>query len=259
MFKLLTILVLTIAINFTSFGGVKLEYINYEGDDKTESTTNVVIMTDSEMLIENNTSEGNVTMIYNSELDNITIVNHTNKQYMKFSKKKLESLKKQISGYMDQLKQQFANLPDAQRKQMEKMMEQQMGGMSTIEYSISNTGNSKNINGWSTTKYELKADGSTTSEIWATSFTELEVDENDLKVMKDFTKFSATMLDAIPNAQKDPFSAIYDEFEGLPVMTKNIKTNSITELTSVEEYYNEVEYEIPNDYTEQSIDLPNRR
>lgn len=258
MFKLLTIFVLTIAINFTSFAGVKLEYINYEGNDKSDATTNVVILTDTEMLIENNSSEGNVTMVYNSELDNITIVNHTNKQYMKFSKEKLESMKKQISGYMDQIKQQLANLPDAQRKQMEKMMEQQMGGPLSTEYTISNTGNSKNINGWNTTKYELKADGSTTSEIWATSFSELDVNSNDLKIMKDFTQFSATMLDAIPNAKKDPFSAIYDEFEGLPVMTKNIKTNSVSELTSVENYSNDIEFEIPNDYTEQSLNLPNR-
>jgi hypothetical protein len=259
MFKLLTVFVLTIAISATTLAGIKLEYNYYDNNDKFDATTNIVIMTETEMLIENNTTEGRVTMFYNAEIDNITVVNHTNKQYMKFSKKKLESLKKQITGYMDQVKQQLANLPDAQRKQMEKMMEQQMGGISTTEYTVSKTGNSENINGWSTTKYELKADGSKNSEIWATDFNQLDINENDFNIMKKFSEFTATMLDAIPNTQKDPFSAIYDEFKGLPVRTVNIKTNSVSELSRVEQYGDEIDLVIPSDYTEQSLDLPNRR
>lgn len=259
MFKTTTYFIITIAFTLTSLAGVKLEYNHYEGGDKSKKEKNRVIMTENEMLIENNSSEGKVTMIYNSEADKITIVSHSNEMYMVINKKKLESMKKQISSMMDQVKQQLANLPDAQRKQMEKMYEKQMGGMTKVEYSISKTGNAKKINGWNTSKYELKADGVVTSEIWASDFSEIGIDEKDFVIMKDFSAFSTSMLDALPNATKDPFSAIYDEFKGVPVKTIQKTTNTITELTNVENHIGSINYKIPDGYTEQSGNIPGNR
>lgn len=259
MLKTMTYFVLTIAFTIASFSGVKLEYNYYEGGDESNSSVNSVIMTSNEMLLENNSSDGKVTMLYNSDADKITVVMHSTEMYMILTKKKLESLKKQLNGYMDQMKQQLANLPDAQRQQMEKMIEQQMGGMSKTEYTVSKTGNSQKINGWNTDKYEFKADGSITSEIWATDFSELGINENDFAIMKNFSAFSSSMLDGLPNTKKDPFSAIYEEFKGLPVKTIHKTTNSITELSKVENYDGKVNFTIPEGYTEQSMNMPGNR
>ena len=105
----------------------------------------------------------------------------------------------------------------------------------------------------------MKSDGELNSEIWAASFSELNITKNDFLVMEKFVKFTEKMLESVPKAQKDPFSAVYSEMQGLPVKTISANDKHVTELVSISDYSaSESDFEIPSDYNEQNLGMTGR-
>ena len=253
--------ILTILITFLMFlsvsnADIKLEFSTYEKGNSGDSETSIAIFTSNKMKIESRSNDGFVTVLFDGQKDKMIILNHEEKNYMVFTKELINNLSKQVSGMMEQMKQQFANLPDAQRKQMEKMMESQLGSMK-ISYTVDNTGETKKINNWNTTKYNLKANEDLKSEIWAAPYSTLGVSKSDISILGKFSNFSAELLKAVPSAQKDSFSAIYDEIQGLPVMSINSTNNNINELKSISQFTSKLsDFEIPSDYNEKKIPMP---
>lgn len=249
---LTTLVVLIIAVNIT-FADVKLEFKNYENGKESESEIHTAIFTPDMLIIDSKSSEGNVTMVYNSAKEKLIMIMHKEESYMVLNKDMIANLNKQMTGMMEQMKQQFASLPDEQRKQMEKLMGAKMGSLN-VKYTITNTGEKKKINQWNTTKYNLKANDDLKSEIWATPFTLVGIKEADMAVMKSFSQFMTDMLKSVPKTQKDPFSAVYDEIKGIPVKTINSSDNTVSELVSVKDYSaTESDFAVPSGYTEQKL------
>ncbi|MFA7325539.1 MAG: hypothetical protein WC121_02675 [Candidatus Kapaibacterium sp.] len=247
-----TLAMIIIAFNF-SLADVKLEFKNYDIGNEAESELNTAIFTPNILKIDSKNKNGKVTIIYNAAKEKIVIIMYNEESYMVMNKELISNLNKQMSGMMAQMKQQLANLPDAQRKQMEKMMSSQMGGVD-VTYTISNTGEKKKVNQWNTTKYNLKANDELKSEIWAAPYSTVGINEADMGVMKSFSAFMNDMLKSVPMAQKDPFSAVYDELKGIPVKTINATDNSVSELVSVKDYTaTENDFIIPEGYTEQKL------
>lgn len=247
-----TLAIILIALNIT-LADVKLEFKNYENGKESESEINTAIFTPDKLRIDSKGNDGNVTMVYNSEKEKLIIIMHKEESYMVMNKEMMANLNKQISGMMEQMKQQLASLPDEQRKQMEQMMGAKMGGVD-VKYTITNTGEKKKINQWNTTKYNLKANEDLKSEIWAAPFTSVGIKEADMAVMKSFSGFMTDMLKSLPKSQKDPFSAVYDELKGIPVRTINASDNTVSELVSVKDYSsNESDFAVPSGYTEQKL------
>ena len=243
---------LLIAVNIT-FADVKLEFKNYEKGNESESEMNTTIFTPDKLKIENKNSNGKVTLIYIASKERIIVIMDNDKTYMVMNKDMITNLNKQMSGAMAQMKQQLANLPEAQRKQMEKMMSSQLGGVD-VKYTISNTGEKKKVNQWNTTKYNLKANDELKSEIWAASFASIGIKEADMAVMKSFSEFMNEMLKSVPMTQKDPFSAVYEELKGIPIRTINASDNSVSELVSVSDYTaSESDFVVPSGYTEKKM------
>lgn len=250
-----TLAMIIIALNIT-LADVKLEFKNYEKGNEGESELNTAIFTPDILKIDNKSKNGKVTMIYNAAKEKIVVIMHDEESYMVMNKEMIVNLNKQVSGMMEQMKQQFANLPDAQRKQMEKMMSAQMGGVS-VNYTVTKTGEKKKVNQWNTTKYNLKADDELKSEIWAAPYSTVGIKEADMAAMKSFSGFMGDMLKAVPMVQKDPFSAIYDEIKGIPVRTINATDNTVNELVSVKDYSaTEADFAIPSGFTEKKIPMP---
>lgn len=249
---LTTLVFLIIAVNIT-FADVKLEFKNYENGKENESEIHTAIFTPEMLIINSKGNDGLVTMVYNSAKEKLIMIMHKEESYMVLNKEMLANLNKQMTGMMEQMKQQFANLPNEQRKQMEKMMGAKMGGID-VKYTIANTGEKKKINQWNTTKYNLKANDDIKSEIWAAPFSSVGIKEADMAVMKSFSQFMADMLKSVPKSQKDPFSAVYEELKGIPVKTINTSDNSVSELVSVKDYSaTESDFAVPSGYTEQKL------
>lgn len=255
---LTTLLLLLVAINI-AYSGVKLEFKNYKVGDESNSEINTAIFTPDKLKIENRSKNDIVTIIYNALKEKIIIIMENDKSYMVMDKEMLENIGKQMKGVMAQMKQQLANLPESQRKQLEKMMGAQMGGVD-VKYNLVNTGLKKKINTWNTVKYNLKADEDLMSEIWAAPYTSVGISESDMNVMKSFTNFMNDMIKSVPQTQKDPFSAVYDEFKGLPIKTVNKTSNSVSELVSVKDYNpSESDFIVPAGYSEKKIPMKGGR
>ncbi len=253
--NIITTLAMLIIVMNVAFSDVKLEFKNYEKGNEEESEINTAIFTPEKLKIESNNKNGKVTVIYNAPKEKIIIIMDEEKSYMVMSKELMANLSKQMEGAMAQMKQQLANLPEAQRKQMEKMMSSQMGTVD-VEYTLTNTGEKKKINQWNTTKYNLKANDELKSEIWATPYQTMGIDESEMAVMKSFSGFMNNMLKSVPMAQKDPFSAVYDELKGIPVKTINVTDNTVSELVSVKDYTaTESDFSVPSDYTEKKLPI----
>jgi DNA-binding protein YbaB len=251
--NIITTLAMIIIVVNISLADVKLEFKNYDKGNESQSEVNTAIFTPDKLKIESKNKNGKVTIIFNASKEKVIIIMDEEKSYMVMGREMIENIGKQMEGAMAQMKQQFANLPEAQRKQMEKMMSAQMGGVS-VTYTVDKTGETKKINNWNTTKYNLKADNEIKSEIWAAPFKSVGINESDMAVMKSFSDFMNKMVKSIPMAQKDPFSAMYDEFNGIPVKTINTTDNSVNELVSVEEYNaTDSDFAIPSGYTEKKL------
>ena len=125
-----------------------------------------------------------------------------------------------------------------------------------VEYKLVNTGIKKKINDWNTVKYNLKADEKLMSEIWAAPYSSVGISESDMNVMKSFSNFMKDMVKSVPMAQKDPFSAVYDEFKGVPIKTLNKTSNSVSELVSVKDYTpKDSDFIVPSGYEEKKIPM----
>jgi|GEM_PF-2432300 uncharacterized protein DUF4412 len=253
--NIMTLLAMIIIVCQISIADVKLEFKNYENGKENESETNTAIFTPDKLKIENKNKNGKVTVIYNALKEKITIITENDKTFMVLNKEMIANLNKQMNGMMEQMKQQFANLPDAQRQQMEKMMSEKMGGVN-VNYTVKNTGEKKKINQWNTTKYNLNANEELKSEIWAAPYSSVGIKEEDMAVMKSFSEFMNDLLKSIPMAQKDPFSAVYDELKGIPIKTINASDNTVSELVSVKDYSaTDTDFDIPTGYTEKKIPM----
>lgn len=257
--NILSILAVFLLFSMLANAGVKLEFDNYESGNKEDVETSIAIFTPDNLKIESRSGDSFVSILFDAKKDKMIIVNHSEKNYIVFTKEMIKNLAIQVSSMLETMKQQFANLPEAQRKQMEKMMEGQLGGMNVV-YTVEKTGETQKINNWNTTKYNLKANDDLKTQIWAAPISSLGVSMADMAVMEKFSNFSAELMKAVPSAQKDPFSAIYQELKGLPVMTINNTSNMVNELKSVKEYsYLESDFQIPSNYSEQKMPMPGGR
>lgn len=235
-----------------AFAGIKMEYSQYTDGDKAKAETNTIILTNDKMIMNNNSSEdGGNSAIFDANKDKLIIISHNEKKYMVIDKGTLDNLKKQMNSMKELMKKQLENLPEAQRK----MMEKNFGiGKKKFDYSVNKTNETKTINGWNTSKYNLKLNGEQLSEVWASPIENLGFNESDFTVLKKFANFSSKVMEIVPFKKGNSMSAIFENIEGLPVLSKNSETDETTELKSVTKYTPTSEdFDIPDGYTEQKI------
>jgi hypothetical protein len=252
--NLFATLVCLVVVSCYALAGVKLEYIQYENGDKDEAKSSYMILSNDKIRLDDNTDEGKKTVIFDTSKQKLVVIDHDKESYMVIDQTTFANMKKQIESMKEGLKQQLANLPEAQRKQMEKMMG--IGDVA-LNYSADKTGETKEINGWNTNKYTLKLNGESLSEVWATPVDNLGFTVDDFSVMKKFGKFFSELAKTLPMKNKNSMSAIVENIDGIPIMTKNIETDEVTELQKASKYTpTSADFDIPNNYTEQKIQMP---
>ncbi|MCX6143327.1 MAG: DUF4412 domain-containing protein [Ignavibacteriales bacterium] len=146
---------------------------------------------------------------------------------------------KKMNATSEKMKEQFKNMPEAQRK----MMEQMMGGAeSEVPAVTKNTGEKKDIAGYNCTKYIIMQEEKELVTVWATQ---------DIKefagMRKDFEEFSKRMTGRMPG-----MAAASAELMKLPgfAMETQFGTMMTQAVTSMEKKTTPAsEYEIPSGYT----------
>jgi GLPGLI family protein len=173
----------------------------------------------------------------------IYTVNAKEKQYSETSFNEVDSLMTKMAiktkAASEKMKEQFKNMPEAQRK----MMEQMMGGAGNEAPAVTkNTGEEKKIAGYNCTKYIIMQGEKELITVWETQ------DVKEFAGMrKDFEEFSKRMMGRMPG-----MGAAVEELMKLQgfAMETQFGTMMTQAVTSMEKRTTPAsEYEVPSGYT----------
>ncbi|MEK7249033.1 MAG: DUF4412 domain-containing protein [Bacteroidota bacterium] len=176
-------------------------------------------------------------------------LNPEKKTYSEMTFAQMEAMMSKAGGKMDaakaKMQEQMKNMPEEQRKMMEKMMGERMPGMSgttDAAVEVRNTGERKTISGFACTKYTVAQGENTIMTLWVTrdvrGFNELREDWKALsrRMAAMTARFGKEMADA------------YKNIDGFPIQTE-MGHGVITTVTRVERRSTPAsEFEIPAGY-----------
>jgi len=187
------------------------------------------------------TDDGEV-MLLRVDKKLIYTVNAKEKQYSETSFNEVDSLMVEMANKTkatsEKMKEQFKNMPEAQRK----MMEQMMGGAGNEAPAVTkNTGEQKKIAGYNCTKYIITQGEKDLVTVWVTQ----DVKEF-VGMRKDFEEFSKRMMGRMPG-----MAAAAEELMKLQgfAMETQFGTMMTQVVTSMEKRTTPTsEYEIPSGF-----------
>ena len=144
-----------------------------------------------------------------------------NGAYMEITAAQVEGMSAQMNQVMQQMQAQMARMPPEQRKMMEDMMKQRMGGAAAGSAAptiiVQEKGKGEKVGSFTTTHYEVQSNGQRSSEIWAASTSELHLRDSDFNTFQAMAKFYEPLA---RNAPKGSWTAgPLQQIQGFPVRT----------------------------------------
>jgi len=171
------------------------------------------------------------------------------KTYSEMTFAEMEAMMKKVGGKMDskmaEMQKQLAGMPEEQRKMVEKMMGDKMGGRGSAQdaaIDVKKTGDKKSISGFSCTKVVITEDDKDVMTMWVTK------DVSGFDAMrKDWEEFSKRMMAMNPMGGKGLGEA-FKKVDGFPIQTE--MGHGITStVTKVEKKTAPAsEFEVPSGY-----------
>ena len=177
---------------------------------------------------------GQGTVVFDGVKQTMYIIDDSKKTYSEITKDDLDRLAAQMAQMQSQMQGAMANMPPAQRAQMEAMMRGRgMPGMgaSAAKPTYKKTG-TDTVGKWTCDKYEGYEGTRKTSEVCTVDPKALGLAESDFAVSKQFAKFFSTLM---PQASSQIFSigSLEDRgFVGVPVRTINYAADGSVSGTS---------------------------
>jgi hypothetical protein len=191
-------------------------------------------------------SSENGSMIFRLDRKMMYMVDNVKKEYTEMTFDQLEAYTKkassQIENQVAELKKQMKNMPPEQRKALQEALEKQgMGDKPKTKISVTKTGETKTINGFSCVKYVLRQGKEETGNVWTTGAV-----AEYAKMKNEMQEFSKRLMEQIPMG-KDLAEAM-KKVEGFPIQTTISGVTSI--VTKVEKKTPSAsEFEVPVGYT----------
>lgn len=211
-------------------------------------------------------------IIFDGKNETLLIGDPAEKSYLVLDRETLDGIQEMMSEARRRMDEALAQIPESQRERMKQMMRSRMPGMSmdTSEkpsVDVQPTGQSKEIEGYDTKSYEVRVDGRKQSELWVADWDRLEGSQELRDSLGNMADFFTNFLESMPQASNaaddaratwmrtmesvDGFpvrSIAYDE-TGKPISETTLKSISSAELSPSD-------FDVPDDYTRQSLDLP---
>ncbi len=193
------------------------------------------------------TGEDREIMIVRLDKEIVYTVNPKDKTYSEMTFAELEKFVQQAMSKSDEkmaaFREKMKNMPEEQRKMMEKMMGDKMPGQAKEgSLDVKNAGEKKTIGGYSCTRYVVSREGKEQMEFWTTK----DVKAFD-SMRKDFEEYTKRMSAMNPMIGKGYFEAIR-KIEGFPMETK--MGDIVSDVTKIEKRSIPAsEFEVPAGYT----------
>jgi len=139
-------------------------------------------------------AEGHATLIKDGTF---YIIDDKEKSYVAVDKATMEQLAKKISGAMEKMKEQLAQLPAEQREQMEKMVPG-MGGEKQWTVEALDTGKSDKVDGRACRVWDIKRAGELDDQICVVPYSALPGRENFQVMFANFAKVFEEIAKSVP-------------------------------------------------------------
>jgi hypothetical protein len=165
------------------------------------------------------------------------------KTYSVMTFAELEQLGKQMNAKMGELQKQMKDMPEEQRKMMEKMLGSSMPGKKDPKVEVTKTGETKTISGFSCARYSVKQDGKETVSLWVTP----EV-KGYAAMKQDMVEQSKRMAALTPGGLKGLAEAMM-KIEGFPIETEmgTLMKSTVTKIEA--KTVPGSEFEVPAGFT----------
>lgn len=178
----------------------------------------------------------------------IWTLNPAKKEYSEMTFAQMEDMAKKAGGKMDaamaRMREQMRNMPEEQRKMVEKMMGSKMPGMSAesdAPVQVDNTGEKKTIAGFGCTKYVVRQGDQVLSTLWVTKDV-----KGFAELAEDWKAFSRRMAALAQRFAKELSEASL-RIDGFPIQSE--VGGVVTTVTKLERRATPAsEFEIPSGY-----------
>jgi hypothetical protein len=156
------------------------------------SKTNQIQIAKDRMRAEVEGPMGSQVVIFDATKQVIDILNVERKTYIEMTKAELDNMATQAQQMMSQMQTMMANMPPAQRAQMEAMMAGRGMGAAApaapVKVEYKKTGTDR-VAKWNCDKYDVLRDGQKTSEVCTASPAALGLTAADVDVMRQLGQF----------------------------------------------------------------------
>ena len=218
------------------------------------ATTNQIQIEPNRMRAEVTPPSGTkMAVIYDAAKQSVLLVDDAKRTYTEMNKADLDRLAGQVNDMMSQMQAAMANMPPAQRAQMEAMMRGRMGGMAAAaappKITYTKIGTDK-VGKWTCDKYEGKQDGQHASEICTVDANTIGLTAADMTV---FTQLAGFFKQLAPSAaDMVQLGGAGAGFPGVPVRT--VQSSMTIEITDVtRQTFPATLFQPPAGYTKQDM------
>jgi hypothetical protein len=232
--------------------------------DPPEVTTTLLYLGKDKFAADSRSAEGeHTTTIYDAAENVIYHVEHDSKSYMRIDQATLDQVGTRMNDAMQQMREQMAQMPEAQRKQVEQMMQSMGGDAHQVEWTVKDTGDKETLAGHGCRRYELLADGEKQSDVWAAPWKDAGLPKESFEVLRKFSTFFQNMASANPlfaRAMKSQGGALQglDRIEGFPVRVVDYDDGKVSTETTTKSYEEKKVdpsmYQVPAGYTRKGFD-----
>ncbi len=271
MLKIITVLILTISFNYSTFADVIFEMDQNQVDpETTHKTKGMVKGNNFKMEFYENGEKLDGSMIYHGGTKEMIMVNHNEKSYVVLDQATMNELAGVMAEAMSQFEEAMKDASPEERAMMEKMMKGRMPGVgqsNTVEPVIKKAGTSK-VNGYSCTTYHVYREDVKTSQHCVASWDSIEGGNEMKTVMVEMSQFMDQLAKSFENSkgimgqqmkfENNVFKQI-EKMNGFPVQSIDYGNGTVeseselvsTKITTV----NASDLEPPAGYTKQDTGL----
>ena len=214
-------------------------------------------ITKTKMRAEYSGSTGTEIVIFDGVEQVLYRIDPVNKTYMMTTKAQLEQMSGMMGGMMAQMEAQMANMPPAQRAQMEEMMRGRMGAAPpALEKTVYRKTGTSTVGRWACDAYEGTRGGQKTSEVCTVAPAALGFTPADFEVSRQLAEFFSTLAAGVADQVSTIGRPEVEGFAGLPVRsTTFVNGQSVkTELVKAERRnIPDATFDIPAGYTAQAM------
>jgi hypothetical protein len=203
-----------------------------------------------------------MTMIFDGTKQVLWMINDTKKTYNEMTKADVDRLAGQMSDAMAQMQAQMANIPPAQRAQMEAMMRGRgmPGAAAPVKTEYRKVGTDK-VGKWTCDRYDGYQNNEKTSELCTVDPKELGFALTDFEVARQLAEFFSKLVPQGADAMFRVGNAEAQGFSGVPVRRTTLgaraSTSEITEVSR--QNFPDSTFQVPAGFQKEPFGMPGGR